>query len=102
MRGWQEALADPEAAAKIVLKYNSELKLDLQVRQIKAMGDMFCAGPTLEGKFGESVMSEWQTVQKVLIDAKLIDQSIDLEKAFTNAFWDKAPAAYKTINCPKS
>jgi NitT/TauT family transport system substrate-binding protein len=102
MRGWQEALADPEAAAKIVLKYNPELKLDLQIKQIKAMGDIFCSGVTLEGKFGESVLSEWETAQKVLLGAKLIDQGIDLEKAFTNQFWDKAPAAYKTISCPKA
>jgi NitT/TauT family transport system substrate-binding protein len=102
MRGWQEALADPEAAAKIVLKYNPELKLDLQIRQIKAMGDMFCAGPTLEGKFGQSVLAEWQTAQNVLLGAKLIDKGIDLDKGFTNQFWDKAPAAYKTISCPKS
>ena len=102
MRGWQDALADPEAAAKIVVKYNSELNLDLQVKQIKAMGDIFCSGPTLDGKFGQSVLGEWQTAEKVLLGAKLIDQGIDLEKAFTNQFWDKAPAAYKTISCPKS
>lgn len=102
MRGWQEALADPEAAAKIVLKYNPELKLDLQVKMIQAMGDIFCTGVTLDGKFGMSVLSEWETAQKVLLGAKLIDQGIDLEKAFTNQFWDKAPAAYKTIACPKS
>ena len=102
MRGWQEALADPEAAAKIVVKYNAELTLDLQVKQIKAMGDIFCSGPTLDGKFGQSVLAEWETAQKVLLGAKLIDKGIDLEKGFTNAFWEKAPAAYKTINCPKS
>lgn len=101
MRGWQEALADPKAAAEIVVKYNSELKVDDQVNQIKAMGELFCSGVTLEGKFGLSVISEWETVQKVLLDAKLIDSGIELSQGFTNAFWDKAPAEYKTINCEK-
>lgn len=101
MRGWQDALADPEAAAKTVVKYNSELNLDLQVKQIKAMGDIFCTGVTKEGKFGQSVMSEWETAQKVLTGAKLIDKPVDLSKGFTNDFWEKAPAAYKTVNCPK-
>lgn len=101
MRGWQDALADPEAAAKIVLKYNPELTLDLQVKQVKAMGDIFCSGVTLEGKFGQSVLSEWETAQQVLLGAKLIDAPIDLAKGFTNEFWEKAPAAYKTVNCPK-
>lgn len=101
MRGWQEALADPKAAAEIVVKYNPELTADMQVRQIEAMGDMFCSGVTLEGKFGQSVLSEWETAQKVLLGAQLIDAPVDLAKGFTNQFWDQAPAAYKTINCPK-
>lgn len=102
LRGWKEALANPEEAAKIVVKYNSEMKVDEQVDQIKAMGEMFCSGPTLEGKFGQSVMAEWETVQKVLLDAQLIDKAIDLGQGFTNEFWEKAPAEYKTINCPSS
>ena len=99
LRGWQEALADPEAAAKIVLKYNSELKLDEQVDQIKAMGDLFCAGPTLEGEFGKSEPKAYEVAQDILVGAKLIDKSIDLDKAYTNTFWESAPAEYKTINC---
>lgn len=101
LRGWQEALADPKAAAAIVLKYNSELKLDEQVEQIKAMGDLFCAGPTLKGEFGKSELKNYEVAQKILIGAKLIDQPVELDKAFTNAFWEKTPAAYKTINCGK-
>jgi NitT/TauT family transport system substrate-binding protein len=101
MRGWKEALADPKAAAAIVVKYNPELKVDDQVKQIQAMGELFCSGVTLQGKFGESVGSEWETVQSVLLGAKLIDSGIDLSKGYTNEFWDKAPAEYKTINCSK-
>ncbi|MBK1870238.1 ABC transporter substrate-binding protein [Aestuariivirga sp. YIM B02566] len=99
LRGWKEALADPKAAAEIVLKYNSELKLDEQVEQIKAMGDLFCAGPTLKGEFGKSELKIYEVAQKILVGAKLIDQPIDLNKAFTNAFWEKAPADYKTLDC---
>jgi NitT/TauT family transport system substrate-binding protein len=102
LRGWKEALANPEEAARIVVKHNSELKVEDQVKQINAMGELFCSGATLEGKFGQSVMAEWETVQKVLLDAKLISEGIDLSKAFTNAFWEKVPAEYKTINCPAS
>jgi NitT/TauT family transport system substrate-binding protein len=99
LRGWKEAIANPEAAAAIVVKYNGELKVDEQVEQIKAMGDLFCAGPTLEGKFGFSNMADWETAQKILLGAKLIDEPIDLSKAFTNAFWEKAPADLHKIDC---
>ncbi|WP_334175186.1 ABC transporter substrate-binding protein [Pseudoxanthobacter sp.] len=100
LRGWKEAIADPKAAAEIVLKYNSELKLNEQIDQIKAMGELFCAGPTLKGEFGKSELKNYEIAEKILLDAKLIDKKIDLEKAFTNTFWDKAPAADKTIDCP--
>jgi NitT/TauT family transport system substrate-binding protein len=99
LRGWQDAIADPKAAAEIVVKHNSELKVDEQVDQIKAMGDLFCAGPTLNGEFGKSDLKNYEVAEKILIDAKLIDQKVELPKAFTNEFWDKAPAEYKTIKC---
>ena len=99
LRGWKDALEDPEGAAKIVLKHNSELDESQQVGQIKAMGELICAGPTLEGNFGMSVMADWETSQKVLLGAKLIENTIDLSGGFTNAFWDAAPQEYKSVSC---
>lgn len=100
MRGWQDAFADPKAAAEIVLKYNSELDLKGQIDQIKSMRSLSCAGPTLDGKFGYSDAAAWETSQKVLIDAKLLDSAIDLGKAYSNAYFDAAPDKYKQVNCP--
>jgi NitT/TauT family transport system substrate-binding protein len=99
MRGWREALADPQAAAEIVVKYNPELTVPDQVEMIRAMGELFCAGPTLEGRFGENVMADWETSQAVLLGAKLIEAPVDLSAAFTNRFWEAAPAEYKQIAC---
>lgn len=99
LRGWQEAFADPEAAARIVLKYNSELDEKHQVAQIRAMRDLSCAGPTLDGRFGYTDIADWETAKKVLLEAKLIESADNLADGFTNAFWEKAPAAYKTIVC---
>lgn len=99
MRGWQDALADPEGAAKIVLKYNSELELQHQINQIKAMGQLICVGPTLDGKFGYTEREDYEVAQEILLKAKLIDQEIDLDKAFTNTFWEAAPAEYKKVTC---
>lgn len=99
LRGWKDAIENPQAAAEMVVKQNSELKLEEQIEQIKAMGEMFCAGPTLNGEFGKSELANYEIAEKILLNAKLIDKSIDLTKAFTNEFWDKAPAEYKTIKC---
>lgn len=99
LRGWQEAIANPEAAAEIVVRFNSELDAGEQVEQIRAMGEMFCAGPTLNGEFGKSELKNYEVAQRILLEAKLIDTEVDLPLAFTNEFWEKAPAEYKTINC---
>lgn len=99
MRGWKDALADPEAAAEIVLKYNEELSLDSQVNQIKAMGTLICAGPTLDGEFGKSVMSDWETSQNVILEAGVIDSGIELDGGFTNQFWEAVPADHKQVDC---
>ncbi len=99
MRGWKDALADPAAAAEIVLKYNEELTLESQIGQIKAMADLICAGPTLEGAFGQSVLADWETSQTVIHEAGVIDSTIDLEEGFTNRFWDAVPAEYKQVMC---
>ena len=99
MHGWQDALADPEAAARIVLKYNEELTLESQIAQIEAMGDLICAGPTLDGAFGKSILADWETSQTVILDAGVIDSSIDLEEGFTNRFWDEVPAEVKSVAC---
>ena len=99
LRGWKEAFADPEAAADITVKYNSELDHAFEVKQIIAMRDIACAGPTLEGKFGETDEKDYQTAQDVLVGAKLIDAPIELDKAYTNAFVDNTPAEFREIVC---
>jgi NitT/TauT family transport system substrate-binding protein len=99
MRGWQEALADPEAAARIVLEYNTELELQHQINQLLAMRDLICGGPTLEGKFGYSNRGIWETTEKIMLEAGQIEAPIDLDAAFTNQFWENAPAEYKTVSC---
>ena len=104
LRGWQEALRDPAAAAKIILKYDHELTLSDEESETIAMGAMFCAGPTLAGRFGESTPQSWATVQQILLSygkdsADGLHEPIDLTHAYTNAFWEKAPKAYKTIVC---
>ena len=99
MRGWKDALADPGAAAEIVLKYNSELTLESQIAQIKAMGDLICAGPTLEGEFGKSVLADWETSQTVILEAGVVESAIDLEEGFTNQFWDMVSAENKQVAC---
>ena len=99
LRGWQAAFADPQAAAEVMVKYNSELDADFQARQIAAMKDIACAGPTLDGAFGTTDPADYETAQTILLGAKLIDSEIELGEAFTNQFVEAAPAEYRVIDC---
>jgi len=99
MRGWKEALADPEAAADIVLEYNTELERGHQVKQIKAMQGLICKGPSLEGKFGYTEREDYEVAQKILLDAELIDRPTELDQAYTNRFWEAAPSELKNVVC---
>ncbi|MBJ2150197.1 ABC transporter substrate-binding protein [Paracoccus sp. IB05] len=99
LQGWQAAFADPEAAADIMLKYNAELDRDHQIAQIRAMKVLACAGPTLDGKFGETELANYETAQEILLGAELITAPVDLAKAYTNAFVDAAPAELRKIAC---
>ena len=86
-------------AADIMLKYNAELNRDHQIAQIRAMKVLACAGPTLEGKFGETELADYETAQEILLGAGLIDAPVDLSKAFTNSFVDAAPDDLRKIAC---
>ncbi len=99
MRGWQWALANIEEASEIVVGLNSELTLGHQVAQLEAMRGLICDGPTLDGKFGMSDMKNWEISQTILLEGEQINRSIDLEKGFTNSFWDNAPEEYKSVDC---
>lgn len=99
LRGWKDAIANPEEAAEIVVKHNPELNKQEQIEQIEAMGSMFCVGPTLQGEFGKSRLQSYEVAQRILFNGGLIDKEIDLDTAFTNQFWESAPSEYKSIAC---
>jgi len=82
VHGWADAVADPEAAARITVKFGNKLAYPHELAMMKASVPLITAGG---GIIGASRQSDWEELQKLLIDAKFQKTKVDVSKAFTNA-----------------
>jgi NitT/TauT family transport system substrate-binding protein len=85
LKGIQDTLANPDEAYTISLKYVENLaKADPAVqKKVLAVSMEMWKGAS---KTGFSDPASWENMQKVLLDMKLIQQPLDLSKAYSNAY----------------
>jgi NitT/TauT family transport system substrate-binding protein len=86
-RGIADALADPDQAYEICLKYVEGLdQADETVqREVLAASMAFWRAE----QPGRSDPAAWENMQAVLLDMGLLKEALDLEKAYTNEFVSK-------------
>jgi len=80
VKGWETAIANPEDAAKITVKYGDKLTYDHELAMMKA------SLPLLKPDskpFGFMDEAGWSSAQKLLIAAGFQKAPVDVEKAFT-------------------
>jgi len=82
IRGWADAVAEPEAAARTTVKFGNKLEYAHELAMMKASVPLIKSG---KDPIGVSQPSEWETLQKMLIDADFQKTKVDVSKAFTNA-----------------
>ncbi|PTQ55586.1 MAG: Hydroxymethylpyrimidine ABC transporter, substrate-binding component [Candidatus Carbobacillus altaicus] len=84
-RGYEEGYASPETSAKVLLEYAPELNETLVVRSQAYLADEDRAARE-EGRpyWGYQKESVWSGFSNWMHEAGLIDQPIDVKKAFTN------------------
>ena len=79
LNGWNAAIADPSAAAKITVKYGDKLNYDHELAMMKA------SVPLLKPDskpFGYMDAAGWNSAQKLLLAAGFQKEPIDVAKAF--------------------
>jgi ABC-type nitrate/sulfonate/bicarbonate transport system substrate-binding protein len=82
-KGWEYALENKEEAVDFVLKYNSELDRDLQMRVFdSAIQNMI----TSNEKVGTMKKERWETTQNILLDQNLISSKFPIEEVYTTEF----------------
>lgn len=102
-RGWAWALANPVAAAKIVVAEVPTLKLSDQVSQMRGMIDIACKGATMKKGQGLGYIDRklMAANYKVMKESKLLKKNVPVASGYTLKFWKKVPAAYKHPRCAK-
>jgi ABC-type nitrate/sulfonate/bicarbonate transport system substrate-binding protein len=85
-RGYRLAVADPQRAADLMLKAVPEMDAKL----IRAAAAYYAPKFTIDGEpFGTQDRATWQNFEQFLVDAKLLDHPIDVDRAYTNQFLPK-------------
>ncbi len=98
LRGWKWGIMNPEEAANIVLKFSPDLDYRQQLIQVEEVNKLLIARGAREFGIGYAVPEDYSVAQDGLLLLEVIKEPIELEKAYTNAFWENAPDEYKLLN----
>jgi ABC-type nitrate/sulfonate/bicarbonate transport system substrate-binding protein len=80
LKGWDIAIAAPEEAAKITVKYGNKLTYDHELAMMKASLPLLAPDNKPVGYMDEA---GWSSAQKLLLAAGFQKQAVDVAKAFT-------------------
>ena len=83
LKGWQEAVGDPEAAAAISLKYSRNKDLKFQLAMMEALLPMVHTG---EDQIGWMKPEIWQELYQTLLEQGILARNVDVEQAYTLRF----------------
>lgn len=86
-RGYEDAIADPEAAVKLMKKIKPELDLALEMPSIKLLVPLW---KSENGVFGWQEENRWIKFGNWMKENNLISKDLDIKKAFNNSFVENA------------
>jgi NitT/TauT family transport system substrate-binding protein len=86
LRGWREAIEDPEAAVEITLKYAREADAELQTQMMEASVPLVHTG---EDQIGWMRGEVWQGMHDILLEQGLLDEPLDMDEVYTMEFLQK-------------
>lgn len=85
-KGYEEAIANPEESAKILVSNVPEIDETLAIESQKYLADKYKEDVTVWGEMKDSV---WDNYTKFLLDKKLINKDMKASEAYTNEFLSK-------------
>lgn len=84
LKGWEYALANREEAVDLVLKYNSELDREFQLKVLDKAADLIDTGKPI----GSMEKEKWEITRDILFEQELINQRENAEDIYTSVFLD--------------
>ena len=82
-KGYEEAIANPEESAKILVSKVPEISEELAIESQKYLADKYMEDTKIWGSMKDSV---WDNYTKFLYDNKLISKEMKASEAYTNEF----------------
>jgi len=83
LKGWNEAIAHPDEAAAITVKYGSKLTMVHELAMMKASIPLLKPD---EASVGTMDAAGWGAIQKMLLDGGFLKAPLDLNAAYTTKF----------------
>jgi len=83
LRGWREAIEDPEAAVAVTLKYAREKDSELQTQMMEASVPLIHTG---EDQIGWMKAEIWASTHQIVLEQGLLAGPVDPDKAYTMEF----------------
>lgn len=93
IKGWDYALDHEVESVNATMKYATNSTRIHQTYMLKKSIPLIYSSET---PLGVMLQSDWEQANSILFEQKLIDNKIDITKAFTNQFVDKLYPASKT------
>jgi NitT/TauT family transport system substrate-binding protein len=87
LRGWQQAVEQPDLAVKATLAYDDQLDETFQSEAMLAAVPLIDTGGAPIGWMDAPV---WQGIHDTLLEQGLISSPVDLDSVYTNEFMEKA------------
>ena len=84
LKGWSYAQDHPDEAAEIVAKYDKENKLEIIKQSVRATNKL--VKPEASSQIGKMTLEGWQSTQQILLEAKQMKKTLDLNTAFVGSY----------------
>ena len=99
LKAWAEAIKDPTASIKAVMKDNPVQKLESGIEEFNGFKPLLCA-PGTDGKpLGYHDPELWDSSVKTLTKVDLIKSDMPATDYYSNTFFE-GPDAITTVKCP--
>jgi ABC-type nitrate/sulfonate/bicarbonate transport system substrate-binding protein len=86
IKGWNYAIANPEEAARMTLKYGPKLTYEHELAMMKASVPLLAPDKNPIGSMQPAV---WNDLQGLLLEGKFLKKPLELNKAYTTGFLPK-------------
>lgn len=89
VKGWNYAIAHPQETVEALIALYPEMKKEEQLSQISGVLALMQSKDTRAHGVGWQTQEQWESLQNLLYEMKLLESKIDVRDVYTTAFYPK-------------